>query len=68
MIGKLIARGRDRDEAIGRMLQAIDDFVIDGPKTTLPLAAAVIGHRDFRDNLITTRWLEDIGLPRFMTA
>jgi acetyl-CoA carboxylase, biotin carboxylase subunit len=68
MIGKLIARGRDRDEAIGRMLRAIDDFVIDGPKTTLPLAAAVIGHRDFRDNLITTRWLEDIGLPRFMTT
>ena len=68
MIGKLIARGRDRDEAISRMLQAIDDFVIDGPKTTLPLAAAVIGHRDFRDNLITTRWLEDIGLPRFMAA
>jgi acetyl-CoA carboxylase biotin carboxylase subunit len=65
MIGKLIARGRDRQEAIDRMLLAIDAFTIEGPKTTLPLAAAIVGHADFRDNHITTRWLEDIGLPAF---
>lgn len=68
MIGKLIARGRDRAEAVDRMLAAIGMFVIDGPKTTLPLAGAIVGHRDFRDNLITTRWLEDIGLPAFMAG
>jgi acetyl-CoA carboxylase, biotin carboxylase subunit len=65
MIGKLIARGRDRKQAIDRMLLAIDEFVLDGPKTTLPLAAAIVGHADFRNNQITTRWLEDIGLPAF---
>jgi acetyl-CoA carboxylase biotin carboxylase subunit len=65
MIGKLIAKGRDRDEAITRMLTAIDSFVIEGPKTTLPLAREIVGHEDFRANLITTRWLEDKGLPSF---
>ena len=65
MIGKLIATGRTRDESISRMLAAIDAFVIEGPKTTLPLARAIIGHEDFRKNHITTRWLEDKGLPSF---
>jgi acetyl-CoA carboxylase biotin carboxylase subunit len=68
MIGKLIARGGDRKEAISRMLQAIDTFVIEGPKTTLPLAGAIVRHPDFRNNHITTRWLEDIGLPAFLAG
>ena len=68
MIGKLIARGRDRAEAISRMLGAIETFVIEGPKTTLSLAGAIVGHHDFRNNLITTRWLEDVGLPAFMAG
>jgi len=68
MIGKLIARGRDREEAISRMLIAIDQFVIDGPKTTLPLDAAIVGHPDFHNNNITTRWLEDTCLPTFLSG
>jgi acetyl-CoA carboxylase, biotin carboxylase subunit len=68
MIGKLIARGTSRDEAITRMLAAIGSFVIEGPKTTLPLARAIVGHADFRKNHITTRWLEDVGLPAFQAA
>ncbi len=65
MIGKLIAHGRDRQEAIARMLLAIKQFTIEGPKTTLALAGAIVDHPDFRNNHITTRWLEDIGLPAF---
>ena len=68
MIGKLIALGRDREEAISRMLIAIDQFVIEGPKTTLPLDAAIVGHSDFRNNNITTRWLEDTCLPTFLSG
>ena len=45
-------------EAIQRMLQAIDQFVIQGPKTTLGLARAIIDHPDFRNNRVSTRWLE----------
>jgi len=67
MIGKLIVHGQDRKEAIDRMLGAINSFTLEGLKTTLPLAAAIIGHGDFRKNHITTRWLEDVGLPAFMS-
>ena len=59
MIGKLIAHGRDRNEAIQRLLQAIDQIVIEGPKTTLALARSIIAHEDFRSNRLSTRWLED---------
>jgi acetyl-CoA carboxylase biotin carboxylase subunit len=68
MIGKLIAHGRDRAQAIGRMRAAIDSFTLEGPKTTLPLAGAIVGHPDFLSNHITTRWLEDIGLPAFQAG
>ncbi len=66
MVAKLIVRGRDRSDAIERSLRAIRDFRIEGVRTTLPLAAFVVGHPDFRDNRVTTRWLEDAGLPRFL--
>ena len=65
MIGKLIVWGKDRDEAIERMLKAISEFRLEGLKTTLPLSAFIIGSQDFRDNTITTRWLEDKGLAEF---
>jgi len=68
MIGKLIVRGKDRAEAIARLTQAIGDFRLEGPKSTLTLAAFIVAHPDFRDNRITTRWLEDIGLPAFERA
>jgi acetyl-CoA carboxylase biotin carboxylase subunit len=67
MIGKLIARGRDRAEAIVRLAQALDQFVIEGPKTTLTLARALVAHPDFRNNQLSTRWLEDRALPQFLT-
>jgi acetyl-CoA carboxylase, biotin carboxylase subunit len=68
MIGKLIARGRNRDEAIERLLTALEHFVIRGPRTTLELARALISHTDFRNNRLSTRWLEDRGLPDFNAA
>ena len=68
MIGKLIVRGKDRAEAISRLTQAIGDFRLEGPKSTLTLAAFIVAHPDFRENRITTRWLEDIGLPAFESA
>lgn len=63
MVGKLITRGKTRDDAIEAMLRAIRDFKIEGITTTLPFAARIIDHADFRENRITTRWLEDVLLP-----
>lgn len=62
MIGKLIVHGKDRNEAIDRLIAAINAFELEGIKTTMPLAAFIVDHPDFRNNQITTRWLEDKGL------
>jgi acetyl-CoA carboxylase biotin carboxylase subunit len=59
MVGKLITRAKTRDDAIEAMLRAIRDFRVEGITTTLPFAARIIDHPDFRENRITTRWLED---------
>jgi acetyl-CoA carboxylase biotin carboxylase subunit len=68
MIGKLIAHGATRDQAIDRLVVAIDAFWIDGVRTTLPLARFILTHPDFRAGRITTRWLEETGLPAFAAA
>jgi acetyl-CoA carboxylase, biotin carboxylase subunit len=65
MIGKLIVKGANRDEAIEGMLAAIAQFQLEGPKTVLPLDSYILDHPDFRENRITTRWLEDKILPGF---
>jgi acetyl-CoA carboxylase, biotin carboxylase subunit len=65
MIGKLIVKGANRNEAIERMLAAIAQFQLEGPKTVLPLDSFILDHADFRNNHITTRWLEDKILPDF---
>ncbi len=68
MVGKLIVHAANRDDAIDAMLRAIRDFKISGPKTTLPLAAHIINHPDFRSNQFSTRWLEDKALPAYLPA
>lgn len=66
MVGKLIVRGDSRETAIERMLQAIRDFRLSGVSTTLPLAAHIINHADFRSNSFSTRWLEEHCLPAYL--
>ena len=65
MVGKLIAHGKDRSEAIERLVTAIDAFVIEGVPTTLPLQRAILMHPDFVENRIHTRWLEQVVLPAY---
>ena len=65
MIGKLIARGADRDDAIDRLDRALGTFEIGGLRTNLALQQFVVQHPDFRNNAISTRWLEQTGLPAF---
>lgn len=68
MIGKLIAHAPTRAEAIDRLIAAIRGFRLEGVHTTLPLAAFILDHPDFRANRITTRWLESTCLPAFAQA
>ena len=66
MIGKLIVHGRDRAEAIERMLAALDAFGVAGVHTTLPFTRAIIADTDFQQSAITTAWLETVFLPRYL--
>ena len=65
MIGKLIARGAGREDAIDRLDRALGAFEIGGLQTNLELQRFVVRHPDFRNNALSTRWLEQTGLPAF---
>jgi acetyl-CoA carboxylase, biotin carboxylase subunit len=58
LIAKLIARGRDRDEAIARMARALDMFVVEGIYTTIPLHKRIMADPDFRAGNIDTKFME----------
>lgn len=58
MIAKLIVRGGSRAEAIDRMVQALDEFVIEGIGTTLPFHRKVMQHPAFREGDFDTHFLE----------
>ena len=58
MIAKLIVRGRDRDETLARLGRAIDEYVITGVPTTLPLLRALIDFAPVRDASYGTATLE----------
>ncbi len=58
MIAKLIVCGETREEAIARMQRALDEFVIEGVKTTIPLHQKILADPDFRRGDISTKFME----------
>jgi acetyl-CoA carboxylase biotin carboxylase subunit len=58
MLGKLVAHGRDRKEAIARLSRALDEYEIAGVDTTLPLFRALVRDPEFRDGRYHTQWLD----------
>ncbi len=62
LIAKLITRGRDRAEAIARMRRALDMFIVEGVKTTIPLHRKILANPDFQAGRIDTHFLEGSGL------
>ena len=54
MIAKLIVAGKDRDEAIERLQQALADYQVEGIKTNIPMLQEVIAHPAFRSGETTT--------------
>ncbi|HIP15993.1 MAG TPA: acetyl-CoA carboxylase biotin carboxylase subunit [Methanothermococcus okinawensis] len=59
MIAKLIAYGRDREEAIARMKRALKEYIILGVNTNIPFHRAVMEEEDFRKGNISTHYIED---------
>ncbi len=62
MIAKLIVRGRTRELAIRKMIRALDEFVIEGVKTTIPFHQQVLNDARFQAGEFTTRFLESFEL------
>ncbi|MCK6211439.1 ATP-grasp domain-containing protein [Georgenia sp. EYE_87] len=58
LMGKQIAWGTDRDDAVGRMRRALADFDVDGVTTSLPLLRWILDEPDYAANAVTTRWLD----------
>jgi acetyl-CoA carboxylase, biotin carboxylase subunit len=58
LIAKLVVHGRDRDEALARGKRALELFVIEGVKTTIPLHLRLIDAPDVREGNTSTKWLE----------
>ncbi len=63
LVGKLVAHGRDRDEAVRRMRGALDQLRVEGIHTTAPLHRAVMDDPDFLAGRIDTRFLERFRYP-----
>jgi len=59
LIGKLIVHGRNRDECLMRLRRALDEFVIEGVKTTLPLFRRLIEEPDILSGNYDIHWLEN---------
>jgi acetyl-CoA carboxylase biotin carboxylase subunit len=58
LVAKLIAHGRDRAEAIARMQCALDGFVVEGIKTTIPLQKRILADPDFVAGNFDTHFLD----------
>jgi len=58
MIAKLIVYGQNRNDALMRLKRALEEYVIIGPKTTIPLHQALIENPDFLNGDYSIKWLE----------
>lgn len=59
MIAKLITHGATREEAINKMKRALDEFVIEGVKTTIPFHRSIMDHDVFINGDFNTNFLSD---------
>ena len=58
LLAKVIVHGNSRAEALARMRQALDSFIIEGVTTTIPFLGRVMRHPDFQAGKVDTKFLE----------
>jgi acetyl-CoA carboxylase biotin carboxylase subunit len=58
LLAKVIVHGNSREEALARMRQALDSFIIEGVTTTIPFLSRVMRHPDFVAGRVDTKFLE----------
>jgi len=64
MIAKLITTAQTREEAINKMKRALDEFVIEGIKTTIPFHRQLMDHPDYVSGNYTTKFMEDFVMQK----
>jgi acetyl-CoA carboxylase biotin carboxylase subunit len=57
LIAKLIVHADDRASAINRMQRALEETIIEGPKTTIPYHQAIMHDKNFREGNFNTNFL-----------
>ena len=62
LLAKLIVRGKDRLDAIARGRRALEQFVVEGVKTTIPLHRAILNNEQFIRGDISTRFMDKFTL------
>ena len=58
LVGKLVVHGRTRTEALMRLRRALDEFIVDGIETTLPLFRTLVRNGEIQDGAYDIHWLE----------
>jgi acetyl-CoA carboxylase biotin carboxylase subunit len=58
MISKLIVVAQTREEAILKMKRALDEYIIEGVKTTIPFHQKLMANEDFNKGNFTTKFME----------
>jgi acetyl-CoA carboxylase, biotin carboxylase subunit len=58
LVGKLIVHGRNRNECLMRIRRALDEYVVDGIETTIPLFRTLVRNPDIADGNYNIHWLE----------
>ena len=64
MIAKLITTAQTREEAINKMKRALEEFVIEGIKTTIPFHRQLMEHPDYLAGNYTTKFMEDFVMEK----
>ena len=64
MIAKLITTAQTREEAISKMRRALDEFVIEGVKTTIPFHRQLMDHPDYIAGNYTTKFMESFEMDQ----
>ncbi len=64
MISKLIVTAQTREEAINKMKRALDEYVIEGIKTTIPFHRQLMDHPDYVAGNYTTKFMEDFTMKK----
>ena len=64
MIAKLITTAQTREEAIAKMKRALEEFYIEGVKTTIPFHRQLMENEDYIAGNYTTKFMEDFVMDR----